>query len=69
MPLLVVEVDGYAYHNDPKQVARDEMKDAILHKYGIPIIQFATNGSREEERLVGKLDDVLGRGEKKDKLF
>jgi len=34
MPLLVVEVDGYAFHvNNPKQLERNKMKDAILQKY------------------------------------
>ena len=36
MPVLVVEVDGYAFHaNNPRQLERDKMKDAILQKYGI----------------------------------
>lgn len=31
MPILVVEVDGYAYHaNNHKQLKRDKMKDSIL---------------------------------------
>ncbi len=35
MPVLVVEVDGYAYHaNNPVQLQRDRMKDTILQKYG-----------------------------------
>ncbi|NLB77482.1 MAG: AAA family ATPase [Clostridiaceae bacterium] len=60
MPVLVVEVDGYAYHvNNPKQVARDEMKDAILEKYGIPILRLRTNESGEEARLSRKLGEVL----------
>ncbi|MCP3032356.1 endonuclease domain-containing protein [Halobacillus sp. A1] len=33
-PLLVVEVDGYKFHeNNPKQLNRDQMKDEILKKY------------------------------------
>ncbi|WP_206662952.1 AAA domain-containing protein [Anaerobacillus alkaliphilus] len=52
MPVLVVEVDGHAYHaNNPVQLKRDEMKDAILTKYGIPIIRMKTTGSGEEDRL------------------
>ena len=40
MPVLVVEVDGYAFHaNNPKQLARDKMKDTILQKYGITLIR------------------------------
>lgn len=60
MPLLVVEVDGYAFHeNNPKQLIRDRMKDVILEKYDIPIIRIKTNQSGEEERLREKLLQIL----------
>lgn len=59
-PVLVVEVDGYAFHaNNPKQLERDQMKDRILHKYDIPILRLATNESREEASLHDKLMDIL----------
>lgn len=58
MPVLVVEVDGYAFHvNNPKQLERDKMKDTILQKYGIPILRIKTNESGEETRLRNKLHD------------
>lgn len=51
-PVLVVEVDDYAFHaNNTRQVERDKMKDEILRKYGIPILRFSTNGSGKERRL------------------
>ncbi|PFO09348.1 hypothetical protein COJ85_01720 [Bacillus sp. AFS076308] len=60
MPILVVEVDGHAYHaNNPSQLKRDQLKDEILRKYKIPIIRMKTTGSREEERLRDKLVEVL----------
>ena len=60
MPVLVVEVDGYAFHaNNPEQLERDKMKDRILGKYDIPILRLATNGSGEEEKLKDKLFEVL----------
>ncbi|MDO9535582.1 MAG: AAA domain-containing protein [Bacillota bacterium] len=60
MPVLVVEVDGYAFHaNNPKQLERDKMKDTILQKYGIPILRMKTNESREETRLRNKLNQIL----------
>jgi len=60
MPVLVVEVDGYAFHvNNPKQAARDKMKDAILEKYEIPILRLKTNESGEEARLSSKLIEIL----------
>ncbi|HNX29688.1 MAG TPA: DUF2726 domain-containing protein, partial [Syntrophomonadaceae bacterium] len=60
MPILVVEVDGYAFHaNNPRQLERDKMKDTILQKYDIPILRLKTNESREEARLQNKLEQVL----------
>ncbi len=59
-PVLVVEVDGYAFHaNNPKQLERDQMKDGILHKYSIPILRLATNESGEETRLHDTLTEIL----------
>jgi len=49
---LVVEVDGFAFHeNNPEQLHRDALKDAILAKYEVPILRLPTNGSRERERI------------------
>lgn len=63
MPVLAVEVDGYAYHaNNPKQLMRDKMKDGILKKCGIPILRVKTNESGEEGRLRQKLKEVMGLG-------
>lgn len=61
MPVLVVEVDGHAYHaNNPVQLKRDELKDRILEKYGIPIIRMKTTGSEEESKLKMKLGELIG---------
>jgi superfamily I DNA and/or RNA helicase len=60
MPILVVEVDGYAYHaNNPRQMERDKMKDCILEKYNIPILRIKTIESGEEQRLRQKLMEIL----------
>ena len=60
MPVLVVEVDGHAFHaNNPTQLKRDKLKDEILRKYNIPFIRMKTTESREEERLRLKLMEVL----------
>ncbi len=54
---FVVEVDGFAYHeNNPEQLRRDKLKDKILAKYEIPILRLATNGSREREKIQEMLD-------------
>lgn len=60
MPLLVIEVDGHAFHADnPAQLRRDEMKDRILQKYHIPIIRMKTTGSEEERVLRNRLREVM----------
>jgi Uncharacterized conserved protein (DUF2075)./Protein of unknown function (DUF2726). len=64
-PVLVVEVDGYAFHaNNPKQLNRDKMKDTILQRYGIPILRIKTNESSEEAKLRNKLSQILKLDEK-----
>lgn len=58
--LLVVEVDGYKYHKkDNKQKERDILKNNILSKYNIPLIRLPTNGSREENIIRSKLDEIV----------
>ena len=59
--VLAIEVDGFAYHKEStRQHERDEMKNAVLEKYGIPLMRFSTTGSGEKELLTGKLRAVLG---------
>ena len=59
-PVLAVEVDGYEYHKaDTAQASRDLLKDHILELYEIPLLRFKTNGSREKEQIVEKLDEVI----------
>ncbi|EMS72274.1 AAA domain-containing protein [Ruminiclostridium cellobioparum] len=49
---LVIEVDGFEFHeNNPKQLRRDRLKDAILAKYGVTMLRLATNGSSERENI------------------
>lgn len=62
-PLLAIEVDGFAYHeNDPRQLARDALKDAILAEHGLPLLRLPTTGSGEAERIREALDQVLVSG-------
>ena len=59
-PVLAIEVDGYAYHNDNvKQIQRDKLKNSVLEKYNIPLIRFSTTGSMEKEKLENKLMELL----------
>lgn len=59
--VLAVEVDGYEYHKAGKvQSSRDQLKNHILNLYEIPLLRFKTNGSREKEQIVEKLDEMVG---------
>lgn len=59
-PILVVEVDGYGFHEkNEKQLRRDRLKDSILEKYNIPIIRVQTTSSEEYKLLEDKLEKVL----------
>lgn len=58
-PVLVIEVDGYAYHNTEKQRERDLLKDKILNKYNIPILRLSTVGSEEKIRINAKLVELV----------
>lgn len=58
--VLVIEVDGFKYHeNNPIQLHRDQIKDGILQKYGIPILRLPTNGSGEAGRIRNSLRDSM----------
>ena len=51
-PILVIEVDGIAYHEqEKKQLERDAKKNSILKKAGIIILRLKTNESNEEKRI------------------
>ena len=56
----MIEVDGYKYQKkDNKQKERDILKNNILSKYNIPLIRLTTNGSREENIIRSKLDEIV----------
>ena len=57
-PILVVEVDGFAYHNNEKQRERDQVKNSVLEKYNVPILRLSTVGSGEKQKLVSALEKI-----------
>jgi len=58
-PLLAIEVDGFAFHeNNPRQRARDALKDEILAAYQMPLLRLPTTGSREHQRIRRAVDDA-----------
>lgn len=55
-----IEVDGFKYHEDnPVQLERDAMKDAICAEYGIRLLRFPTTGSGESDRIRQALSAIL----------
>lgn len=63
LPVLAIETDGYSYHNlKTEQRQRDMMKDHILSCYGLPLLRLSTKGSREREKIINALDEIVSRG-------
>lgn len=59
-PVLAIEVDGYEFHKTgTQQASRDRLKDQILKQNEIPLLRLSTVGSREKERIIQKLDELL----------
>ena len=60
-PVLVIEVDGFAFHREgTRQAERDALKNSVLKKCGLPILRLSTVGSDERSRIRKKLEDVIG---------
>lgn len=60
LPVLAIEVDGYRFHTlDSKQRQRDEKKDSILFKSGIPLLRLSTKRSGEKDKIQKALQDVI----------
>lgn len=60
MPLLAIKVDGFAYYdNNAKQMARDDLKNAIVQSSNIPLLRLSTLGSAEPEQIRAALNEVL----------
>lgn len=59
-PVLVIEVDGFSFHeNNPQQLERDMLKNRILSKYNLPFIRLPTTGSGEDIKIKNKLNEIL----------
>jgi len=52
MPVLAIEIDGYAFHREgTRQSRRDILKDSILRKCGLATLRLSTIGSNERSRI------------------
>ena len=60
MPILAIEIDGYAFHNESTtQATRDELKNSILAKYNLALLRLNTTESGEEKRIINALEKIL----------
>ena len=51
-PLLAIEVDGVAFHTAGSlQASRDEKKNRIFERCGMPLLRLRTDGSGEKDRI------------------
>ena len=51
-PVLAIEVDGTRFHEPgSKQAERDEKKNHIMEKCGIPLLRLRTDGSGEQAKI------------------
>lgn len=58
MPFAVIEVDG-GYHNKPKQILRDKLKNSILEKANISLLRLPTIESNIEYKIREFLNNCL----------
>ena len=59
-PILAIEVDGTAFHRaGSKQGLRDEKKNSVMKKCGLPLLRLRTDGSGEEEKIRSALQIAL----------
>ena len=60
--LVVVELDGFAYHGDRRQFREDRRRDRALALIGVPVLRFTYEDTvHEVARLVGEVDSLVGK--------
>ncbi len=59
-PVLAIETDGYWHHKSgTKQSERDERKNRILARYGLPLLRLSTTGHDERKQVEEALSAAL----------
>lgn len=59
-PVMAIEVDGVAFHNNELQKARDSKKNHILKVIGLPLLRLSTDEHNEETRIIESLNTAMG---------
>lgn len=61
MPLLGIEVDGWAFHRPGSlQSERDEIKNAVFQRAGLRLVRLSTTGSGEATKISDALRQAVG---------
>ena len=63
IPVLVIEVDGYAFHHKAVDEKRDSLKNNILNKYNIAFLRLPTDSSNEKNKLIDALNTIIEKGD------
>lgn len=58
-PVLAIEVDGVAFHDNEIQRARDSKKNRILEVIKLPLLRLSTDGHNEEARIIESLSAAM----------
>lgn len=59
-PIMAIEVDGTAFHKEgSRQAERDDMKNCIFKKCGLPLLRIRTDESGEREKIHEMLRKAL----------
>jgi len=61
IPLVCIEVDGWAFHRPGSlQSVRDEIKDGVFRRAGLPLIRLSTTGSSESSIIADAVRKAVG---------
>jgi hypothetical protein len=61
IPLVCVEVDGWAFHRPGTlQSVRDEIKNVVFERAGLPLIRLSTTGSGETVTIANAIRKAMG---------
>lgn len=60
--VLIVEVDGFAYHSGRREYREDRRRDRIAHLAGLPVLRFTFEDAvRATEQSAGEVDAMVTR--------
>lgn len=58
-PIGAIEVDGWYFHNSDVQIHRDNIKNEIFKKIGLPLIRISTNETLTENKMTDYISKII----------